>query len=206
MRPADASSNARLIHVAEAGDVAAVKRYLAEGASVNARDARGRTPLLAATHANRVETARVLLDAGADVNLQDDIHDSAFLYAGAEGRLEILRLMLRPDAKSKPDFSVRNRYGGNALIPACHHGHVDTVRELLKTKIDVNHVNNLGWTALLEAVILGDGGARYIEIARLLLANGASASIADRNGVSPLAHARSRGHAEIAGLIERAGR
>jgi len=43
--------------------------------------------------------------------------------------------------------------GGNALIPACERGHIDTVTVLLTTKIDVNHVNNLGWTCLLEAVI-----------------------------------------------------
>jgi ankyrin repeat protein len=99
---------------------------------------------------------------------------------------------------------VRNRYGGNALIPACHHGHVETVRELLKTKIDVDHVNSLGWTALLETVILGDGSVRYVEITRLLLAQRANATIADRSGVTPLAHARSRGHVEIARLLERA--
>ena len=202
----DGQADARLVRAAEAGDAAAVKRLIAEGAAINARDGRGRTALLAATHANRVDAARVLLDAGADVNLQDDIQDSAFLYAGAQGRLEILRLMLRPDAKSKPDFRVRNRYGGNALIPACHYGHVETVRELLKTTIDVNHVNNLGWTALLETVILGDGSARYVEIARLLLTHGANASIADRNGVTPLAHARSRGHADLVRVIEQAGR
>ncbi len=199
-----AQLGAQLIVAAEAGDTAAVQRLLAAGAGVATRDARGRTALLAATHANQVAAARLLLDAGADVNLQDDIQDSAFLYAGAEGRLEILKLMLRPGAKSPPDFSVRNRYGGNALIPACHHGHVETVRELLKTKIDIDHVNSLGWTALLETVILGDGGARYVEITQLLLARGANASIADRSGVTPLAHARSRGHVEIVRLLERA--
>jgi len=196
--------NAQFVAAAESGDTAGVRRLLTAGASLSARDARGRTALLAATHANQVAVARLLLDAGADVNLQDDIQDSAFLYAGAEGRLEILRLMLRPGAKSPPDFSVRNRYGGNALIPACHHGHVETVRELLKTKIDVDHVNSLGWTALLETVILGDGSVRYVEITRLLLAQRANATIVDRSGVTPLAHARSRGHVEIARLLERA--
>ena len=196
--------DAQLIEAAESGDSVLVQRLLAAGASIAARDARGRTALLAATHANRVAAARLLLDAGADVNMQDNIQDSAFLYAGAEGRLEILRLMLRPGAKSAPDFSVRNRYGGNALIPACHHGHVETVRELLKTKVDIDHVNNLGWTALLETVILGDGSARYVQITQLLLAHGASVKIADRGGVTPLAHARSRGHGEIARLLQRA--
>lgn len=192
----------QLIAAADAGDTAAVIGLLSAGASAKARDARGRTALLAATQGNRVEVARLLLAAGADVNAQDQSQDSPFLYAGAEGRLDILRLILAPGTHSRPDFSVRNRYGGNALIPACHHGHLETVRELLKTSIDVNHINNLGWTALLETAILGDGSPRYVEIARLLLARGASASIADRNGVKPLAHARSRGHREMVRALE----
>ena len=197
-QPTAANRDLQLIAAAESGDLALLQRLLAQGASVKARDARGRTALLAATHANRVEAARLLLRAGADVNAKDDMQDSAFLYAGAEGRLEILRLTLAAGA----DLASTNRYGGTALIPACHHGHVETVRELLKTAIAIDHVNNLGWTALLETVILGDGGSRYAEITRLLLARGANVNIADRDGVTPLAHALRRGHAVIARLLQ----
>ena len=197
-------ADAALIAAAEAGDAAQVKRLLASGVSVNARDARGRTALLAATHANRVEAARLLIEAGSDVNAQDGIQDSPFLYAGAAGRLEILKLILA-GTRSRPDFKVVNRYGGNALIPACHHGHVETVRELLKTKIDVDFINNLGWSALLETVILGDGGPRYIEITKLLVARGAKVNLADRDGVTPLAHALKRGHGAVADVLRAAG-
>lgn len=79
------------------------------------------------------------------------------------------------------------------------------MRELLKTRIDVDQVNDLGWTALLEAVILGDGGAAHTEIVRLLLAAIADPNIGDRQGVTPLAHTRSRGYAAMAKLIEGAG-
>jgi ankyrin repeat protein len=96
-----------------------------------------------------------------------------------------------------------NRYGGTALIPACHYGHVEVVYRLLKTKIDVNHVNRLGWTALLEAVILGDGGPPYIEIVDALLAAGADRQLADREGLRPLDHARRRGFTAIAALLAR---
>jgi ankyrin repeat protein len=104
-----------------------------------------------------------------------------------------------------PDYSLRNRFGGTALIPACHYGHVETVKLLLTTKIDVNTINNLGWTCLLEIVILGDGGPAHVEITRLVLAAGADPNIADRDGVTPLAHARSKGQSEVAALIAKAG-
>ncbi|MFO1327803.1 MAG: ankyrin repeat domain-containing protein [Rubrivivax sp.] len=189
-----------LVAAAERGDLATLRRLLDAGAPVDQRDARGRTALLAATHADRREVARELLRRGADVNAQDDIQDSPFLYAGAEGRLEILRLLL-----PKADFSRVNRYGGSALIPAAHHGHVETVRELLGSAVPVDHVNRLGWTALLEAIILGDGGPAHTEIVRLLLAAGADPDKADVQGVRPLAHAEQRGQARIAQLLRESG-
>jgi hypothetical protein len=161
----------------------------------------GDRALIDATRRNDVETARRLIATGASVNAQDENRDSAFLLAGAEGRLEILKLTLQAGA----DLKSTNRYGGTALIPACHHGHLETVRELLKTAIDVNHVNRLGWTALLETVILGDGSATYIEITRLLVAHKADVNLADKQGLTPLAHARQRGHREIVAILEAAG-
>ena len=190
-----------LVRAAQDGDMAALRRLLDAGVPVDARDARGRTALLAATHANRIDAARLLIERGADVNAKDGMQDSPFLYAGAEGRLEILRMTLVAGA----DLGSTNRYGGTALIPAAHHGHVETVRELLRTKIDVDHVNRLGWTALLEAIILGDGGAAHTEIVRLLVSRGARLQLADAQGVTPLAHAEQRGQHAIAGILRRAG-
>lgn len=190
-----------LVAAAAAGNTAMVDTLLARGADIRARDASGRTALMVATHANHVPIARALIAAGADVNAKDAIGDSPYLYAGAEDRLEILRLTLANGA----DLRSVNRYGGTALIPAAHHGHVEVVRELLRTKIDIDHVNNLGWTALLEAIVLGDGGARHTEIVRLLLYAGASPRIADRGGVTPMAHARARQQGMIVRLLEAAG-
>lgn len=190
-----------LVRAAEAGDLAAVRRLLDAGTPVDSRDDRRRTALLAATHGNHPAVAQLLIARGADVNAQDDQRDSAFLLAGARGRLDILRLTLAAGA----DLTSTNRYGGTALIPAAHHGHVETVRALLQTAIAVDHVNRLGWTALLEAIILGDGGAAHTEIARLLLAHGAEAQLADAQGMTPLAHAEQRGQRAIAQLLRQAG-
>ena len=101
---------------------------------------------------------------------------------------------------------MRNRFGGNALIPACERGHVEAVKVLLTTKIDVDHVNNLGWTCLLEIVILGDGGPRHVEVAKLVLAAGADPNIADKDGVSPLTHARRKRQHAVAALMAAGGR
>ena len=192
---------ARALHEAAAkGDVAAIRKALATGVAVDARDSAGRTPLLIATHANKVEAARALIAAGADVNAKDNIEDSPYLYAGAEGRNEILQMTLGAGA----DLKSVNRYGGTALIPAAHHGHPETVRILLGTTIDKDHVNKLGWTALLEAVILGDGGRTHTRIVEMLLQAGADRNIADGDGVTALAHARRRGYVDMVKLLEAA--
>ncbi|MFN0094965.1 MAG: ankyrin repeat domain-containing protein [Dehalococcoidia bacterium] len=191
----------QLITAIQAGDAPAVRAALGAGASPDTVDGGGTPVLVLATHADDIEVARLLIEAGADVNAKDRIQDSAYLYAAAEGRLAILRLTLAHGA----DLTSTNRFGGTGLIPAAHHGHVETVRELLKTSIDIDHINNLGWTALLEAVILGDGGASHTEIVRLLVEAGADMAVADRGGVTPLAHARERGYSAIVAILEAAG-
>ena len=190
-----------MILAAERGELPVVRNLFRDGARIDARDQRGRTALLAATQRNRVEVARFLIQEGADVNAKDFIQDTPFLYAGAEGRVEILKMTLAAGANLK-DI---NRYGGTALIPAAHHGHVEAVKILLGTAIDKDHVNNLGWTALLEAVILGDGGAAHTEIVRLLVAAGADVNIADRDRVTPLAHARRARYGEMVRILSAAG-
>lgn len=191
-----------LIQAAEKGDVAQLQRLLKDGAPLNGQDARGRTAAMAATHGNQPDALRALIQAGADINLRDNRSDNPFLYAGAEGLLDILKLTI----EAKADTKLTNRYGGTALIPAAERGHVAVVSELLKrTDVNVNHINHLGWTALLEAIVLSNGGERHQQIVQLLIEHGADVNIADKEGVTPLAHAQRRGYKEIAQLLQKAG-
>lgn len=190
-----------LLAAASAGKTAEVSRLIAGGVDLEARDSQGRTALLLAVAGNHVAMAQALLAAGASPNAQAGNRDTPWLLAGASGRTEIVAAML----PRKPDLTIRNRYGGNALIPACERAHVETVKLLLTSGIDLDHVNDLGWTCLLEIVILGDGGPRHQEVAKLVLGAGANPNLADKDGISPLRHARQRGQNAVAALIEQAG-
>lgn len=192
--PAPAAPDRALLRAAASGDADGVAVALRAGADLEARDGQGRTPLLLAATGDHVSAAQVLLALGASPDSLDDRHDTPWLVTGVTGSVAMAETML----PFRPDLGVQNRFGGLSLIPAAERGHVDYVRLVSRSGIDVDHVNDLGWTALLEAVILGDGSARYVEIVRLLLDAGADPAIADRDGVTAVEHARSRGHEAVA--------
>jgi len=194
----DKSTMLEWFEAAKLNDIASLKNLLDLKIPLDSKDSQGRTALLIATHNNAIQAANLLIKGGADVNAKDQLQDSPYLYAGAEGKLEILKMAVAAGA----DLNSTNRYGGTALTPAAHHGHVDVVRYLVTTKIDLDQINDLGWTALLEAVILGNGGVSHQKIVKLLLEAGADKSIADRDGKTPLDHARTSNQAEIIKLLE----
>lgn len=197
-----APSQKSLMEYVIASDIKGVENFLKEEGDVDTPNDKGETPLLKATQMNQVRIAELLLEAGADVNKQDHIYDSPFLYASAEGRTEILRMML----DYNPNVKIYNRYGGNGLIPAAEKGHIENVTLLLeKTNMDVNHINNLGWTALLEAIILTNGGEVFQSIIKTLIAHNANVNLPDKDGVMPLTHARQKRYTEIERILLEAG-
>jgi len=183
----------QLIGAGRLGGTNTVKRLLAQGASVHARDRNAATALIAAAYQNHQEVAELLIKAGADVNAQDDTRQSAYLIATSEGYLELLKLTLKADG----DVHSLDSYNDTGLIRAADRGHVEIGKELLKTDVAINHVNRLGWTALLQAIILGDGGPLHTVIVRLLVQAGADVNLADSDGVTPFAHARRQGYKEM---------
>lgn len=178
----------------------AVKKIIStDKSALEIRNSQGQTPLMYAVYQNNAELAKELILAGADVNAQDNIKNSPFLYAGAEGQYEILKLALSHGAK----FDIYNRYGGTALIPAAEKGHIKNVELLANTpKFPIDHVNNLGWTALMEAIVLGSGGETHTKIIEILLKAGANPNIPDKNGVTALTHAKQKGFKQIVKLLE----
>ncbi len=192
-----ADADAALLRAAATGNADQVARALRAGADLEARDSQQRTALLLAATNDRVSAARLLIAMGADPDALDHRRDTPWLVTGVTGSVPMLEALL----PARPDLGIGNRFGGTSLIPASERGHVDYVRRVLETGIEVDHVNDLGWTALLEAVILGDGGPDHQEIVRLLLAAGADRAIPDKDGVTALQHARERGHTALVRLL-----
>ena len=204
--PAEAAAYAGLHAAAWRGDAGAVAQALRAspkpGQGLEARDANGRTPLHVATFARRHEVIRALAAAGADLGAIENDRYDAVTIAAVAGDEPTLALLLSLGASAKLTTS---RYDGTALIAAAHLGHAGVVRQLIQAGAPLDHVNILHGTALIEAVVLGDGGARHQAVLAALLQAGASTQLSDRAGRTPLALARARGFDAMVRQLEGAG-
>ena len=193
---------AGLHEAAAKGDVAEIEKLVAEGEKPNIQDSRSRTPLHVAVYLKRYDAARALIKRGANPNaLEIDRYDIVTIAAVAND-LEGLKLALDSGASAR---NVTSRYDGTALIAAAHLGHAEVVKMLIAAGAPLNHVNNLGWTALMESIVLGNGGSNHTATLKALVDAGADVNIADRQGITPLQHARRRGYVEMARILESAG-
>ncbi|MCJ0761800.1 ankyrin repeat domain-containing protein [Variovorax sp. CYS-02] len=199
---AEAANYQGLHAAARQGDVPRIAKLAAARADLNARDSNGRTPLHVAAFARQRDAIRALAQAGANLNLLDNDRYDAVTIASVADDEDTLRLLLSLGASAAQTTS---RYDGTALIAAAHLGHDGVVRQLIAAGAPLDHVNNLHWTAVIESIVLGDGGPRHRATLRALVDAGASLRLADRQGRTPLQLAQARGYTEMAELLERAG-
>lgn len=202
--PAEAEVRAYAgLHAAAArGDVADIEARIAAGENKEAVDSRRRTPLHVAAYQKRHEAARALLRLGADPNrLEIDRYDIITIAAVAND-VPMLKIALQGGGNPK---AVTSRYDGTALIAAAHLGHAEVVRTLIAAGAPLDHVNNLKWTALIESIVLGDGGRNHTETLRALVEAGANVNLPDGHGATPLTLARSRGYRDMVAILEKAG-
>jgi len=201
--PAEVAAYAGLHAAAQRGDVNSLQRLAAASpAALVARDGHGRTPVHVAAFARQREALKALAAAGADLGLlENDRYDAVTIAAVADDE-ETLRVLLALGASAK---LVTSRYDGTALIAAAHLGRDGVVRQLIAAGAPLDHVNNLHWTATIEAIVLGDGGPRHQATLKALIDAKANLQLADRSGRTPLQLARERGYAEMVAMLERAG-
>lgn len=200
--PAEKSAYTGLFAAAARGDTAHIRAATAKGEKPDLRDNYGRTPLHVAAYNAKHEAMRALVNAGANPNaLENDRYDIVTIAAVAND-VDTLKVALALGASAR---NVTSRYDGTALIAAAHLGNAEIVRHLIRAGAPLDHVNNLGWTALIEAIVLGDGGPRHVDTLKALIDAGANVNLPDRNGHSPLRLARGRGYGTMLKLLEQAG-
>jgi len=199
---AEAQAYQGLHRAAWRGDLPQLKALIAGGADLDARDAMGRTPLHVATYARQAEAIGLLARAGARLDaLENDRYDAVTIAAVADD-VPTLALLLSLGANPGQTTS---RYDGTALIAAAHLGHDEVVRRLIAAGAPLDHVNNLHWTALIEAIVLGDGGPRHQRTLVALVDAGANLQLADRQGHTPLQLATARGYGAMVEKLRTAG-
>ncbi len=190
----------RGLHAAAAkGDAAEIDRLLKSGAAIDARDGYQRTPLQVAIYRSQGPAALALIKAGADANALEAQKYDIVTIASVANDVPMLKLALENGGKAT---NITSPYVGTALIAAAHLGHDEVVRMLIAAKAPLDHINNLGWTALIESIVLGDGGKRHIACLTALVQAGANVNIADRGGQTPLTLAKGRGYTEMAKILE----
>jgi ankyrin repeat protein len=199
---AERAAYAGLFAAAARNDSAEIARLAAAGVPIDARDAHGRTPLIVAAHLGQREAMQALAKVGANPNALDADRYDIVTIAAVANDVPTLEAALALGCSAR---NVTSRYDGTALIAAAHLGHVEVVRTLIRAGAPLDHVNNLGWTALIESIVLGDGGPRHTATLAALVSAGADTGLADRSGAPPLALAKSRGYREMVVLLEQAG-
>ena len=191
------------LHAAAArGDAGSIERLVSAGANTESRDSHGRTPLMVAGYKRNLAAAQALIDAGADIDALDNDRYDLLTIVAVLNNLEMVKLAIAAGANTK---LITSPYEGTALIAAAHLGHVDVVRALIRGKAPLDHVNNLNWTALIEAIVLGDGGPRHAAIVQALIEAGADLDLPDGYGNTPLALALRLDHKAIADIVRQAG-
>ena len=145
---------AGLHEAAAKGDVAEIEKLVKEASSSNIQDSRSRTPLHVAAYLKKHDAARVLLRLGANPNaLEIDRYDIVTIAAVAN---DLEMLSSRSTAAPAPQHHQplrRHRADRRRASRPRRRGAM-----LIAAKAPLNHVNNLGWTALMESIVLGSGG------------------------------------------------
>ncbi|MBC7804540.1 MAG: ankyrin repeat domain-containing protein [Akkermansiaceae bacterium] len=195
------ASDAEALHIAASrGDAAQVVRLLESGADVEARDARGRTPLLVAAREGRADAARLLLEAGAAVDARGESMSITPLMASAQrGDVALVRLLL--EAAADPNAAARN--GAGVLARAVIGGNLVVAKALLDAGADPDGAGSSAppnTSPLWVAVAM-----KKRDLVNLLLERGANTNTGDSVSDTPFGVAVSGGDATIARMLLEAG-
>ncbi|KAG1649051.1 Fructosamine kinase FrlD [Nymphon striatum] len=138
----------------ELDDPAALAIVINQTSDLEAQNVQGDTAVITAARLGNLVAIEALVNAGADINALDRNKRDILNIAITTQNIDLARHALSLGADPTLVTSV---YDGGAIIYGSAKGAVEIVEMLIAAGAPVNRVNNLGWTALLEVAILGDG-------------------------------------------------
>jgi ankyrin repeat protein len=186
---------------AEKGNIEVVKKHLADGVDMNAKDKHGGTPLHRAALGGDKEIVELLITRGADVNTKSVSGGTALYVAVFNGRREITQLLIAKGA----DVNSKDNRGGTSLHSAAWHGHKEIAELLIAEGADVNSKGDVNGGTPLHIAAFRD----QKETAKLLIAKGADVNAkmvsGAKKGNTPLDAANETENTDIADLLRKHG-
>ena len=190
-----------LFEAAKAGDLAEVKRLIAEGADVNVKDEDGETALYKATGYNHKDIAKLLIEEGADVNVKDEDGRTALFTAAVWDQRDIAKLLI--DAGANVNATENRESGAPLHYAVLHNNNKEVVSLLISKGADVNLTDKYKQTPLhfvvdspLEKLPVLD-----LDIIKLLVDNGAKFDVKDSDGYTALRYAALWGQTDTVKLF-----
>ncbi|WP_341817238.1 ankyrin repeat domain-containing protein [Wolbachia endosymbiont (group A) of Agelastica alni] len=182
-----------LFNAIQNDDLNRVRGLLNEGANIESRDERDRTPLQYACWIGKLEIAKFLFDKGADIETRDSVYDTPLhditYDTPREGFKDIdLKGITEFLLDRGADVNAKDKHGQTTLEAAKARNKLDMVK--LLEGISINH------TPLHYAAREGK-----LELIKFLLNKGFSIEARDKDDSTPLHYAARKGQLEAAKLL-----
>jgi len=203
---------------AAAGHVKAMMWLKEKGATVDAKDSNGHTPMHRAANNGHVKAMVWLKENGAEVNAGAGWGITPMDMAARGGHVEAMAWLKENGAK----IDAESGEGFTLMHTAANYGHVEVMAWLKENGAEVNAKDDIGWTPMhraannghVEAMVwLKENGAEVgakgssttmhlfapygrIEVMAWLRDNGAEVDSKDDNGATPMHFAAMYGHLE----------
>ncbi|WP_425385309.1 ankyrin repeat domain-containing protein [Wolbachia endosymbiont (group B) of Schoenobius gigantella] len=185
----------KLLTATENGDLSEVKKFVGQGASVNAIEVGifGRKPIHIAAEKNYKDIIEFLLDKGVSVDDTSNYGWTPLHYTASKGCLEVAKFLIDKGAS----INAQNVYGREPIHIAAEHDNKNIIELLLNKGVSVNEVDKDGWMSLHWASWNG-----HLNIIEYLVGKGANVNAKDRNGKTPLDLARDKGYNNVVEYLQ----
>lgn len=189
------TADLQLIEMAATGDATRITALLADGAQVNAIDAKGQTALWSAARAGEVENARVLIKAGAYVDGRGGTM-SPLAAAALGGHAAVVRLLIRHGA----NVDAVGENGLSPLMNAVKLNRLSVAKILIEAGANTYSLDRVGDDLLVVAIT-----ENHAEMLALLLEKGVEPDRPDSNGLTALYWAEYLNRPKLALRLREAG-